>query len=158
FICLLSGAMVRPAAAQQPAPATTAPSFADLLPPEATTQPTDAVAPDSGGGASSPATTGNVTGFFATIGESICGKPDPNTRRSLPIGTLCSEGWNEAWVPSPGGSGGAPRQGWINAADGNLYRLWFFTFNQGFNQPPKGNSYRSAFTIQTPLSRRLVLI
>jgi hypothetical protein len=61
-------------------------------------------------------------------------------------------------VPSPNGSGGAPRQGWINAADGNLYRLWFFTFAQAFNQGPKGNAYLGAFTIFTPLSRRLDLI
>ena len=78
-------------------------------------------------------------GFCDTITQSLCGKPDPNTWRPLTLSTLFSEGWNEAWVPSPSGSGGAPRQGWINAADGNLYRLSFFTFAQGFNNPPKGN-------------------
>ena len=77
-------------------------------------------------------------GLFDTITESIFGKPDPNTWRPLPLSTLFSEGWNEAWVPSPNGSGGAPRQGWINAMDGNMYRLWFFTFAQGFNQRPEG--------------------
>ena len=61
-------------------------------------------------------------------------------------------------MPSPSGSGGAPRQGWINAADGNLNRSWFFTFAQGFNDPPKGNAYLGAYTIFTPLSRRLMLI
>jgi hypothetical protein len=65
---------------------------------------------------------------------------------------------SEAWVPSPSGSGGAPRQGWINAADGNMYRLWFFSFAQGFNDPPLGNSYLGAFTIFTPLNCRLELI
>jgi hypothetical protein len=69
-----------------------------------------------------------------------------------------SEGWFEAWVPSPNGSGGAPRQGWINGADGNFYRLWFFTFGQAFNQGPKSNAYLGAFTLYTPLSRRLLLI
>jgi hypothetical protein len=97
-------------------------------------------------------------GFFDTITESIFGKPDPNTWRPLPLSTLFSEGWNEAWVPSPSGSGGAPRQGWINATDGNLYRLWFFTFAQGFNRGPKGDAYLGAYTIFTPLSRRLDLI
>ena len=97
-------------------------------------------------------------GLFDTITESIFGKPDPNTWRPLPLSTLFSEGWNEAWVPSPSGSGGAPRQGWINAADGNLYRLSFFTFAQGFNDAPKGNAYLGAYTIFTPLSRRLDLI
>ena len=61
-------------------------------------------------------------------------------------------------MPSPNGSGGAPRQGWINAQDGNLYRLWFFTFAQGFNRGPKSDGYLGAYTIFTPLSRRLDLI
>jgi hypothetical protein len=99
-----------------------------------------------------------VTGPIDTIAESIFGQPDPDTWRPLPFSTFFSEGWNEAWVPSPSGSGGAPRQGWINATDGNMYRLWFFTFAQGFNDPPKGNAYLGAFTIFTPLSRRLDLI
>jgi hypothetical protein len=68
-----------------------------------------------------------------------------------------SEGWDEAWVPSPNGSGGAPRQGWINAMDGNLYRLWFFTFTEGFNHSAS-NAYLGAYTLYTPLSRRLELI
>ena len=97
-------------------------------------------------------------GLFDTITESIFGQPDPDTWRPLPCSTLFSEGWNEAWVPSPNGSGGAPRQGWINAADGNMYRLWFFTFAQAFNQGPKGNAYLGAYTLYTPLSRRLLLI
>ena len=99
-----------------------------------------------------------MTGLFDTIGESLCGKPDPNSWRPLRLSTLFSEGWNEAWVPSPNGSGGAPRQGWINAADGNLYRLSFFTFAQWFNSAPKGNGYLGAYTIFAPLSRRLDLI
>ena len=61
-------------------------------------------------------------------------------------------------MPSPNGSGGAPRQGWINAADGNMYRLWFFTFAQAFNQGSKSNAYLGAYTLYTPLSRRLLLI
>ena len=97
-------------------------------------------------------------GLFDTITESIFGQPDPDTWRPLPLSTLFSEGWNEAWVPSPNGSGGAPRQGWINAQDGNLYRLSFFTFAQGFNNGPRGNAYLGAYTIFTPLSRRLDLI
>ena len=76
-------------------------------------------------------------GLFDTIAESVFGPPDANTWRPLPFSTFFSEGWNEAWVPSPSGSGGAPRQGWINAADGNMYRLWFFTFAQAFNQRPE---------------------
>jgi hypothetical protein len=97
-------------------------------------------------------------GLFETVAESIFGEADANTWHPLPIWTLFSEGWTEAWVPSPNGSGGAPRQGWINAMDGNMYRLWFFTFAQAFNEAPKGNAYLGAFTLYTPLSRRLLLI
>jgi hypothetical protein len=97
-------------------------------------------------------------GLFDTITESVFGPADANTWRPLPLSTLFSEGWHEAWVPSPSGSGGAPRQGWINAADGNMYRLWFFTFAQAFNQGDKGNAYLGAYTLYTPLSRRLLLI
>jgi hypothetical protein len=97
-------------------------------------------------------------GLFNTITESIFGQPGPDSWRPLPLSTLFSEGWREPWVPSPSGSGGAPRQGWINAADGNLYRLWFFTFAQAFNSGPKSNAYLGAYTIFTPLSRRLDLI
>src|SRR6185369_5808054 len=84
--------------------------------------------------------------------------PDPCCWYPLPLSTLFSEGWRQPWVPSPNGSGGAPRQGWINAADGNIYRLNFLTFAQGFNHPPHGNAYLGAYTLYAPLSRRLLLI
>jgi hypothetical protein len=112
---------------------------------------------DPASGATLPAVRAQ-TGIFDTITESIFGQPDPDAWRPLPLATLFSEGWDEAWVPSPKGSGGAPRQGWINAAAGNLYRSWFFTFAQGFNHPPRGNAYLGSFTLLTPLSRRLMLI
>ena len=97
-------------------------------------------------------------GIVDTITESVFGQPDPDAWRPLPFSSLFSEGWSEAWVPSPRGSGGVPRQGWINAAAGNLNRSWFFTFAQGFNDPPKGNAYLGSYTLMTPLSRRLMLI
>jgi hypothetical protein len=144
-----------------PLPAATTPNetFPDIVdavtPPPATyaAQPPNYADPSM-----APAGTIVEMGCIATIAESIFGKPDPDTWRPLPLGTLFSEGWSEAWVPSPNGSGGAPRQGWINAADGNFYRLWWFTFAQAFNQGNKSNSYLGAFTLYTPLSRRLLLI
>jgi hypothetical protein len=93
-----------------------------------------------------------------TITESIFGCPDPGCWYPLPCSTLFSDGWRQPWVPSPNGSGGAPRQGWINAADGNMYRLWFFTYAQGFNSPPQEDAYLGGYTLLTPLSRRLMLI
>ena len=118
------------------------------------TVPQPSYYPGLGAGPTAPRV---VTGIFGTITESVFGQPDPDNWRPLPLSTLFSEGWNEAWVPSPNGSGGAPRQGWINATDANLYRLWFFTFSQAFNSGPKGNAYLGGYTLLTPLSRRLVL-
>jgi hypothetical protein len=155
---LLVGVMARPGAAQEPVPTAAAASFADLVPSEETVQPTGTVPSYYVPGSPAPTASRVVLGPFDTIARSICGKPDPNTWRPLLLSTLFTEGWDEAWVPSPNGSGGAPRQGWINAADGNLYRLGFFTFAQAFNSGPKSNAYLGAFTIFTPLSRRLDLI
>ena len=152
FAWLLVGAMAGPGAAQQPVPVAPARSYADYISLEETAQPP-----------AQPIDLSTWSGrteypLSQVILESICGKPDPNSWRPLYCSTLLSEGWLEPWVPSPNGSGGAPRQGWINAADGNFYRLWFFTFAEAFNQGNKSNAYLGAFTLYTPLSRRLLLI
>jgi hypothetical protein len=154
FAWLLVGAMARPGAAQEPVPTAPAPAFADLVPTVEAVPPTGAVPSYYAGQASAPTAPRVVTGPFDTIVESILGQPDPNSWRPLPLSTLFSEGWNEPWLPSPNGSGGAPRQGWINAADGNFYRLGCFTFAQAFNQGNKSNAYLGAYTLYTPLSRR----
>ena len=60
-------------------------------------------------------------GSARRIRESIFGNPI-RIAGSVAALTLFSEGWRQPWTPSPNGSGGAPRQGWINAADGNMYR------------------------------------
>ncbi len=146
-----------------PASGTPAQGFAEIVDAvttqETMTEPTTAPQPSyyPGTGVAPPGTR-VVTGLCDTITESVFGHPDPDTWQPLLCSTLFSEGWNQAWVPSPNGSGGAPRQGWINAADGNMYRLWFFTFAQAFNQGPKSNAYLGAYTLYTPLSRRLLLI
>lgn len=92
------------------------------------------------------------------IRESIFGHPDPGCWTPLTCSTFFSEGWRDPWVPSPKGSGGALRHGWINAAAGSLNRAYFFTFAQGFNNPPDANAYLGAYTLFTPFSRRLLLI
>jgi hypothetical protein len=114
--------------AQAPSPpvppaGTPIPNFAELVDSDATPEaaPTAMTAPGTmyvpayGAAPTAPRV---ELGLFGTITESIFGQPDPNTWRPLPLSTLFSEGWNEAWVPSPSGSGGAPRRGWINAMDG----------------------------------------
>lgn len=163
-LALSSFAMLSSAAAQNPSQPAGMPaqSFAKLVSSESTPETSGGMTVsdpsyDPGLGAA-PSDDWCEMGCFDTITESIFGKPDPNTWHPLPLSTLFSEGWNEPWVPSPDGSGGAPRQGWINATDGNLYRLSFFTFAQGFNNPPESNAYLGAYTIFLPLSRRIELI
>ena len=162
FLCLFAG----PALAQDPSP----PVPPTGLPAQDLAEVVDSVtAPETMTGPTTPPSMypGTIVvppgtrvemGLFDTVTESVFGQPDPDDWRPLQLSTLFSEGWNEAWVGSPNGSGGAPRQGWINAADGNMYRLWFFTFGQAFNQGSKGNAYIGAYTLYTPLSRRLLLI
>jgi hypothetical protein len=152
FAWLLVGAMVRPGDAQEPVPTAPAASIAAAVSSAEADQP--------------PVQPFNLSAWRGrteypigeVILESVFGKPDPDTWRPLYLSTLFSEGWLEPWVPSPNGTGGAPRQGWINAADGNFYRLWWFTFSQAFNSGTKSNAYLGAFTLYTPLSRRLLLI
>jgi hypothetical protein len=154
FAWLFVGAMAMPAAAQEPSlPAPAVATLADDVSVEDAAQPpVEPIDLSTWSGRT------DVYPFSAVILESLFGTPDPDTWRPLPLSTFFSEGWHEPWVPSPNGSGGAPRQGWINAADGNIYRLWFFTFAQGFNQVPKGNAYLGSFTLFAPLNRRLDLI
>lgn len=98
------------------------------------------------------------SGLIATIRNSIFGKGDVESWRPLPISTFFTEGWNEPWVPSPKGSGGAPRQGWINASAGYIARTQFLSFAQGFNRGPEGDGYLGSYTLLTPLNRRFEII
>jgi hypothetical protein len=54
----------------------------------------------------------------------------------------------------PGGRPGAESHPTVALVRGP----WFFTFSQGFNQGNKSNTYLGAYTLYTPLSRRLLLI
>ena len=71
--------------------------------------------------------------------ESIAGDvyAQPSRWRPLSLGTFFSEGWDQAWASPVSGSGGAPRQGWIGAANGVFYRLGIgtcsFAHNAGDN-------------------------
>ena len=106
------------ARAQYPAPplpptGTPATSFADMVgsvpAPVATPAPMAVPGPTYYPAyAGAPTTPRVVLGCFDTVAESLFGTPDPNTWRPLPLSTFFSEGWDEAWVPSPNGSGGAP--------------------------------------------------
>ena len=60
------------------------------------------------------------TDFFGVVGKSLAGDVyDPARWHELSLGSFFTDGWNEAWASGPNGEGGAPRQGWLNAADGS---------------------------------------
>jgi hypothetical protein len=65
-------------------------------------------------------------------------------------------GWDQPFVLPTAGSGGAPRQGWVGAFDGQFFRAWFFAFvdAQGVNSHV-GDLYVGRYTIFCALSRRL---
>jgi hypothetical protein len=116
FLKSAGGARAQDASPPVPTPAMADARIAEIAdsvtPPDAMTAPGPAYYPAYGVAPSAPRV---ETGIFTTIAESIFGQPDPDTWRPLLLSTLFSEGWNEAWVPSPNGSGGGLRQGWINA-------------------------------------------
>ena len=95
-------------------------------------------------------------GFFDLISESMLGN-SADRWRPLPLTTFFSEGWLDPWGRPPGGSGGAPRQGWINALDGLFYRSNFVSFTQFNDFHEKGNAYLGDYSIFTPISRRFQL-
>ena len=153
FAWLLLGAMARPGAAQEPGPAAAAPSFADVV--------------SSRGNRPATGPAGRPVNLERSHRRLPVQSGDPGIDlRPARSGHLAAVAVLDALQRRLARVLGAiaqrfgrrARQGWINAADGNMYRLWFFTFGQAFNQGPKGNAYLGAYTLYTPLSRRLLLI
>lgn len=96
-------------------------------------------------------------GVLAAARESLVGDvyADPSRWRPLAWGTLFSEGWDEAWVSPPNGDGGAPRQGWLNSADGVFYRLAVGGFTYTSGREGRGpDRWDAGTTVYLPLSRR----
>lgn len=165
---LTSPVLAGDALARIPTPASSPPgmpaaSLADIVhpadPPVATPAPTIVPRAWSDPGRVVVPTAARIElGICDTITQSVFGDPGPDLWRPLPFRTFFGEGWSEAWVPAPRGSGGAPRQGWINAVTGHLTRGWFFTFAYGANAPPEGDAYLGSYTLMAPLSRRLMLV
>src|SRR3954470_13387272 len=77
---------------------------------QARAQPAEVASPVEAGDCAESKPSRTKLGFCDTIAESMFGKTDPDAWRPLPFATFFSEGWDEPWVPSPRGSGGAPRQ------------------------------------------------
>lgn len=84
-------------------------------------------------------------------GSSLFGPLRPKAWRPLGVDTLFSEGWDEPYAPAPGD---APRQTWINNADGAFYRLYVTSFSFARRVPGGGNEYDGSYFLFTPLNRR----
>lgn len=91
------------------------------------------------------------------IVESLTGDvyADPSKWQELSYGDFFSKGWGESWVSPPNGSGGAPRQGWLNAYEGVFYRLGISVFGWQRELGGGGNGYSGSLTLFTPLNQRL---
>jgi hypothetical protein len=93
------------------------------------------------------------TDFFGVVGKSLAGDVyDPARWHELGLGSFFTDGWDEAWASGPNGEGGAPRQGWLNAADGVFYRLALATFNWAHTD--SNDSYAAGLTAYTPFNKR----
>ena len=98
-------------------------------------------------------------GPFSAAVESLTGDvyAEPSRWRPLTLDTLFTEGWDQAWASPTNGSGGAPRQGWIGAADGVFYRLGIATYSYAKDIGDNGDQHAGNLTLYTPLSRRFEL-
>jgi hypothetical protein len=98
-------------------------------------------------------------GVLQAAGESLTGDvyAEPSRWRPLSLWTLFSEGWNQPWASPPAGGGGAPRQGWLDAADGVFFRLAIGTFTYKHGTSGNGDVYNGGATLYAPLSRRFEL-
>jgi hypothetical protein len=96
------------------------------------------------------------TNVFDAARESLFGDVyvEPTRWRELHLSTFFTEGWNEPWASPVVGGGGAPRQGWLNAADGVFYRLVIGTFAYSNDLGEHGDGYDGGVTLYTPFSRR----
>jgi hypothetical protein len=92
--------------------------------------------------------------LLAVAGESLAGPLRPDAWRPLGFATLFTEGWDEPYAPAPGD---APRQTWVNNADGAFYRLFVFSFAFARDLPGGGDAYNGSYFLFTPLSRRFEL-
>ncbi len=98
----------------------------------------------------------NEVGMFRAAVESLTGDvyAAPSKWQPLSLGGFFSEGWSEPWASPQNGEGNAPRQGWLNAADGVFYRLNIATFGYAHGTNGNGDQYAGGDTIYLPLSRR----
>lgn len=76
----------------------------------------------------------------------------------LSLSGFFTEGWDEAFVPLPAGTGGGLRQGYVNSLQGTIYRAFFFTYDHEFGLPKGGTSDTGDYILALPLNRRSIVI
>ena len=98
----------------------------------------------------------SLESFFRDVmAASLVGPLRPDRWRPLGLDTFFSEGWNEAYAPVPDmGESGAPRQTWIDSADGAFYRLFVISFGYARGLPGNTDAYNGSYFMFTPISRR----
>lgn len=94
------------------------------------------------------------TSAVAVAWDSVFGPLRPEAWRPLGLGGLLTDGWDEPYAPA---SADAPRQTWINNADGAFYRLYVLSFALARDLPGGSNAFNGSAILFTPLSRRLEL-
>jgi hypothetical protein len=117
-----------------------------------------------------------VMGPLEVIHESIFGAASTDDWQPLSLWTFFREGWDQAYVRSPEGTNGAPKQNWFGAVDGVFVRLnslnFLFTDHMTTNlgllltplpwapAKPKtnGNEYWASYNLYLPLNQRLELL
>lgn len=92
--------------------------------------------------------------FLDVAIESIFGPADSANWRPLLFSQLFTEGWDQPFVFTPLSTYGVPRQGWINAFDGVMYRLWFNEFSYRQNVGGNGEAYSATWSIFVPFNQR----
>jgi hypothetical protein len=98
---------------------------------------------------------GSTFPLLEVIRDSIMGTGHERPWTPLKMETLLSEGWDEPWIAPPSGSGGAPRQGWVNAADGHFNRNFIFDYVSTEHVVAGKDGQLAVVQFQSPLSRRL---
>jgi hypothetical protein len=106
-----------------------------------------------------PVKTDRDYSFSEVVAESVTGdvysdKAAANWQ-DLSYSNLFSKGWDKPWVSPPNGTGGAPRQGWINTYDGVFYRLSISTFAWQHGLANNSDGYSGTLTNYTPLNQRM---
>jgi hypothetical protein len=97
--------------------------------------------------------TGHAFGLFAAIRTSMFGKSDQEWT-PLTFGTFFREGWTDAWIAPPNGSGGALRQGWINTPDAFFNRMLVGVYSHTNANRGGRDEDAASFIYETPITRR----